>query len=96
MNKLVRDSVPGAIREKGETPATRALDDGEFARCLEEKLREEAEALEALARFQGWSWEDARRAKEEKSPKNGAFQGRVFPEKVIEDCLLYTSPSPRD
>ena len=40
-HKLVRDNIPAIIRQQGETPITRTLDSREYARCLEEKLREE-------------------------------------------------------
>ena len=52
-NKLVRDSIPDIIQEKGETPVFRTLDDGEFARCLEEKLREEVEEFLAEKSLSG-------------------------------------------
>ena len=42
-NKLVRDNIPDIIRQQGETPVIRTLEDGEFLRCLEGKLREEVE-----------------------------------------------------
>lgn len=42
-HKLVRDNIPAIIRQQGETPITRTLDSQEYARCLEEKLREEVE-----------------------------------------------------
>ena len=100
-NKLVRDSIPDIIQEKGETPVFRTLDDGEFARCLEEKLREEVEeflaekslgelgdileVLEALARLQGWTAGEIRQAREEKAQRNGVFRERLFLEKVIEE-----------
>ena len=70
-NKLVRDNIPDLIRENGETPVIRTLDDGEYAACLAEKLREEVEefladsnldelsdileVLEALAGLHGWT-----------------------------------------
>ena len=100
-NKLVRDYIPDVIREQGETPVFRTLDDGEFARCLEEKLREEVEeflaektlnelgdileVLEAMAHLRGWTDGEIRRAKEEKAQRNGAFRERVFLEKVLEE-----------
>ena len=40
VNKLVRDYIPDIIREKGQTPVIRTLDDEEFIQCLEKKLRE--------------------------------------------------------
>ena len=100
-NKLVRDNIPDIIRQQGETPVIRTLEDGEFLRCLEGKLREEVEeflakknlnelgdileVLEAMARLQGWTDGEIRRAKEEKAQRNGAFRERVFLEKVLEE-----------
>ena len=100
-NKLVRDNIPDIIRQQGETPVIRTLEDGEFLRCLEGKLREEVEeflaektlnelgdileVLEAVAHLQGWTDGEIRRAKEEKAQRNGAFRERVFLEKVLEE-----------
>lgn len=100
-NKLVRDSIPDIIQEKGETPVFRTLDDGEFARCLEEKLREEVEeflaekslgelgdileVLEELAHSLGWTDREIRQAKDEKAQRNGVFRERLFLEKIIEE-----------
>lgn len=100
-NKLVRDSIPDIIQEKGETPVFRTLDDREFARCLEEKLREEVEeflaekslgelgdileVLEELAHSLGWTDREIRQAKDEKAQRNGVFRERLFLEKVIEE-----------
>ena len=100
-NKLVRDSIPDIIQEKGETPVFRTLDDGEFARCLEEKLREEVEeflaekslgelgdileVLEELAHSLVWTDREIRQAKDEKAQRNGVFRERLFLEKVIEE-----------
>ena len=98
-HKLVRDNIPAIIRQQGETPITRTLDSREYARCLEEKLREEVEeflaelslqelsdileVLEAIARLQGWPSEAVRQAKEDKARCSGAFRHRVFLEKVL-------------
>lgn len=40
-NKLVRDKVPDNIRNNGEEPITRILDDNEYKIELEKKLQEE-------------------------------------------------------
>ena len=99
-NKLVRDNIPDVIREKGETPVIRALEDEEFLRCLEEKLREEVEefledqnleelgdileVLEAMTHVHGWTDGEIRHAKEEKAQRNGVYRERIFLEKVVE------------
>lgn len=98
-HKLVRDNIPAIIRQQGETPITRTLDSREYARCLEEKLREEVEeflaepslqelsdileVLEAMAQLQGWPSEAVRQAKADKARRRGAFLERVFLEKVL-------------
>ncbi len=47
-NKLVRDNIPNIIKEKGETPITKVLDEEEYKEELEKKLFEEyQEVLEA-------------------------------------------------
>lgn len=99
-NKLVRDNIPDILWEQGETPVIRTLEDEEFLRCLEEKLREEVgeflndqnleelgdilEVLEAMAHVHGWTDGEIRRAKEEKAQRRGSFRERVFLEKVLE------------
>lgn len=40
-HKLVRDKIPDLIRNQGEQPVIRILDDGEYTDCLEAKLEEE-------------------------------------------------------
>lgn len=46
--KLVRDKIPSIIRKNGEVHQTRILNEKEYLRALDEKLKEEvAEYLEA-------------------------------------------------
>ena len=101
VNKLVRDYIPDIIREKGQTPVIRTLDDEEFIQCLEKKLRDEVgelleeknrdelgdilEVLEELAHLQGWTDWEIRHARSEKAQRNGIFRERIFLEKVLED-----------
>ena len=40
-NKLVRDKIPNIIKEKGETPVVKTLDEIEYKKELEKKLYEE-------------------------------------------------------
>lgn len=47
-NKLVRDKIPNIIKEKGETPIIKVLDESNYKEELEKKLYEEyKEVLEA-------------------------------------------------
>ena len=48
-----------------------------------QELGDILEALEAMARLQGWPSEAIRQAKEDKARRNGAFRHRVFLEKVL-------------
>lgn len=98
-NKLVRDNIPDFIREDGETPILRVLDDGEYLDCLKEKLREETaeflqentmeefadmmEVLVAIAEAMSWPEEELRRIRRDKAERNGAFRERIFLEKVV-------------
>ena len=92
--KLVRDNIPAMIEEQGETPLIRTLDDEEYIRRLDEKLREETEeymedgsmeemadileVMRAIILARGHSWEEVEEMRKAKAAKNGAFEKRVY------------------
>ena len=93
-NKLVRDKIPEIIRQQGENPIFRILDQEEYFRCLEQKLDEEvgeyhrdknaeelADILEvvfALADSIGCSWENLMEICQRKYEARGGFRDRIF------------------
>ena len=102
-NKLVRDNIPNIIKEKGETPVTKILDEVTYKNELEKKLYEEyqevleasgderleelADMLEiiiALAKLENKSLQDVINIADNKNIKRGAFEEKIFLEKVIE------------
>lgn len=92
-HKLVRDRIPDIIRQGGETPHTRVLNDEEYGHHLEMKLDEEvkefhadknveelADVLEvvyALADMTG-SREELLAAYQQKHDARGGFEKRIF------------------
>lgn len=44
-NKLVRDKIPEIIENDGETPVVKVLNDNEYKKELEKKLKEEYEEV---------------------------------------------------
>jgi predicted house-cleaning noncanonical NTP pyrophosphatase (MazG superfamily) len=98
-NKLVRDNIPAIIRAQGNTPVTRVLADREYLAALDKKLNEEVleyledgtigeicdmlEVISAICLACGISHEQITSAQTEKRMKNGAFNKRIWLEKVI-------------
>ena len=92
--KLVRDKIPQIIRNAGDLPITRVLDDEEYLVCLENKLDEEVsefhkdnnteeladilEVVYALAEANGYSREELNRLCSEKRAERGGFHDRIF------------------
>ena len=92
--KLVRDKIPQIIRNAGDLPITRVLDDEEYLTCLENKLDEEVaefhkdnnteeladilEVVYALAEANGYSREELNRLCAEKRAERGGFHDRIF------------------
>lgn len=102
-NKLVRDKIPNIIKEKGETPVVRILDEIEYKKELEKKLYEEykeviessgddrveeladmLEVIRALANLENKHLNDIISVADKKNEKRGAFDEKIFLEKVIE------------
>lgn len=102
-NKLVRDKIPNIIKEKGETPVVRILDEIEYKNELEKKLYEEykeviestgderveeladmLEVIRALANLENKNLNDVIAIADKKNEKRGAFEAKIFLEKVIE------------
>ena len=92
--KLVRDKIPSIIKENGETPVVRRLDDAEYLNELNKKLQEEVneyladgnieeladieEVLRALVDLKGVCYEDFDNIRKQKLENRGAFQDRIF------------------
>ncbi|WP_396610303.1 hypothetical protein ACH9L7_08570 [Haloferax sp. S1W] len=97
-DKLVRDDIPGIIRESGETPVTHVAEGDEFDRRLGEKLVEEAEEFAEDGRFEeladvfavidaildrrGEDWETVEAMADEKARKRGGFEEGIVLERV--------------
>ena len=93
-NKLVRDKIPEIIKNQGQTPHIRILEDAEYRSCLEAKLDEEvgeyhrdknaeelADILEvvfALAEELGCSRQALMDTCRKKHDARGGFHDRVF------------------
>lgn len=92
-HKLVRDRIPDIIRQGGEMPHTRVLNDEEYRHHLEMKLDEEVkefhadknveeladilEVVYALADMTG-SREELLAAYQQKHDARGGFEKRIF------------------
>ena len=92
-HKLVRDKIPG-IREQGETPVFRILEQEEYLKELDRKLDEEireyqedksmeelADVLEvmlAICKARGYSEQELRDVYEKKHAKRGGFEEKIY------------------
>lgn len=93
-NKLVRDHIPEIIEKNGQTAHVAVLEDEEYEKALEEKLKEEVneyisdnsveeladilEVLDAILQFRNISWEDVMDTKKKKKEQRGGFDKRLF------------------
>ena len=100
-NKLVRDNIPEIIKQAGKIPVTHTLPDDEYLSELDKKLNEECaeyqadknieeladmlEVMYAIAEARGWSVSELEAVRREKAEKRGAFERRIFLERVNDD-----------
>lgn len=100
-NKLVRDKIPEIIEKAGKTPVTHILSEEEYMTELDKKLNEECaeyqadrsieeladmlEVMYAIAEARGWSVSELEAVRREKAEKRGAFERRIFLERVNDD-----------
>ena len=93
-HKLVRDKIPEMIREQGETPVFRILEQEEYLKELDRKLDEEireyqedksmeelADVLEvmlAICKARGYSEQELRDVYEKKHAKRGGFEEKIY------------------
>jgi len=98
-NKLVRDKIPEIIEAQGEAPICRVLTNPEYLDALNQKLQEEVseylqdngveelcdilEVIYAIAAAKGYTVQDLTKTRSAKNEKNGAFNRKIFLERVI-------------
>ena len=96
--KLVRDLVPGIIREVGEVPVTHRAGDDEYAELLIAKLQEEVdeftqsgavdeladllEVIRALGQLHGVGWVELDELRAQKVRERGGFEERIVLDEV--------------
>lgn len=99
--KLVRDNIPDVIKNNGEVPIVRILDNEEYLTELNKKLLEEVNeylesgSIEELADIEeviigildskNKSREDLETVRQDKVKKRGAFKSRIYLEGVKVD-----------
>jgi len=100
-NKLVRDKIPEIIEKAGKKAHTHILSEEEYMTELDKKLNEECaeyqadksieeladmlEVMYAIAEARGWSVSELEAVRREKAEKRGAFERRIFLERVDDD-----------
>ena len=99
-HKLVRDKIPGIIKQSGKTCFCSVLSDGEYLEFLDEKLNEELaeyqesktmeeladllEVIRAVAVARGSSPEEIETIRKTKADNRGGFEKKILLEEVTE------------
>ncbi len=97
-NKLVRDKIPEIIKNNGEEPVIKILDETEYKNLLNLKLLEEVneylvdknaeeladiyEVFMSILKSQNIDIEEIKNIASKKRDKNGGFMNRVYLESV--------------
>lgn len=100
-NKLVRDRIPEIIEKENKRCEIRILDDAEYLEKIDAKLDEEiaeyhkdqnleelADVLEviyAATKARGYSIAELEEVRAKKAEKRGAFEEKIFLERVCDD-----------
>ena len=100
-NKLVRDNIPDIIKKNGATPIVRILDDEEYFKELNRKLKEELneyldgndieeladlyEVMLAILDYKKMSLMEFDIIRKMKVEKRGAFINKIYLESVIDN-----------
>lgn len=100
-NKLVRDNIPDIILKDNELPVTRILNEDEYIKALDKKLKEEVneyldgnnieemvdilEVIRAILRAKGSSYKEIEVKRKKKALKRGTFKKKVYLEKVLQN-----------
>ena len=100
-NKLVRDNIPDIILKDNELPVTRILNEEEYIKALDKKLKEEVneyldgnnieemvdilEVIRAILRAKGSSYKEIEVKRKKKALKRGTFKKKVYLEKVLQN-----------
>ena len=100
-NKLVRDNIPNIIKKNGATPIVRILDDEEYFKELNRKLKEELneyldgndieeladlyEVMLAVLDYKKMSLMEFDIIRKMKVEKRGAFKNKIYLESVIDN-----------
>lgn len=99
-NKLIRDRIPEIIEASGKICKITILDNEEYLRMIDAKLDEELaeyhqdqnieeladllEVIYAAAQARGYTLDELESVRKGKAEKRGAFNKRIFLEKVTE------------
>lgn len=100
-NKLVRDKIPEIINSEGRIAITKELDDEKYLNELNKKLQEEVkeylednnveeladivEVIYGILNSKDVSIEEFEKIRKSKIDKRGAFNKKIFLEKVMEE-----------
>lgn len=103
-HKLVRDKIPQNIINVGKTCQYTILNQEEYTKQLDRKLKEEVEefvkeheisemadileVLEAIQKNDKMNIQEVEKIKEQKKEKKGAFENKIYLESVIEDTPI--------